>query len=131
MGGQAKAEQSSPASGASGARRRAAPRWALGAFGAAACSAILLGSPEASAQQQTFYLDRLYMAGAPDDGIALWRPQMAPKTRFYGQLGLGFAVNPFRIEHHILDPDDAAELGEQSGAPVTTQLITYVDAGFE
>lgn len=136
MGRQGKPEETSPIGGrvlgAGEAKQRpAASRWALGALGAAAFSAIVLGSAEAGAQQQTFYLDRLYMAGSPDDGIALWRPQMAPKTRFYGQLGMGFALNPFRIEHHVKDEATAGELSAESGAPISTQLITYIDAGFE
>ncbi|MCC6557752.1 MAG: OmpA family protein [Polyangiaceae bacterium] len=114
------------------AQRQAASRWARAALGAAAAvGALLAGAPEAHAQQATFYLDRLYMAGAPDDAIGLWRPQMGEKTRFYGQFGLGFALNPFRIENHIEDPNDAAKLAQVSGAPVTTQLITYLDAGVE
>ena len=117
---------------ATSARRGAASRWVRGALGAAAAGgALLLGAPEAHAQQATFYLDRLYMAGAPDDAIGLWRPQMGAKTRFYGQAGLGFGLNPFRIENHIEDARDAAALGEVSGAPVATQLITYLDAGVE
>jgi len=92
---------------------------------------MMLSAPEASAQQKTFYLDRLYMAGAPDDAIGLWRPQFAPKTRFFGQFGLGFGLNPFRIENHVNDGDDAAQLGQVSGAPVSTQLITYLNAGAE
>lgn len=113
-------------------RRGAAPRWVPRVLGAAAAgAALLLGSPEARAQQATFYLDRLFMAGSPDDAIGIWRPQMGAKTRFYGQLGLGFGLNPFRIENHIEDARDAAQLGESSGAPVATQLITYLDAGFE
>ena len=66
-------------------------RGALGAL--AAGGALLLAAPVARAQQATFYLDRLYMAGAPEDAIGLWRPQMGAKTRFYGQAGLGFVLH--------------------------------------
>jgi hypothetical protein len=38
----------------------------------------------AEAQQRTFYLDRLQVSGAPDDGVVMWRPYMHEKTRFYG-----------------------------------------------
>jgi outer membrane protein OmpA-like peptidoglycan-associated protein len=116
---------------ATAGRRRAAPRWARGALGLAAAGSLLLGGSAARAQQSTFYLDRIYMAGAPEDAIGLWRPQMGAKTRFYGQFGLGFALNPFRIENHIEDARDASDLAAVSGAPVATQLITYLDVGVE
>src|SRR5262245_48146489 len=93
--------------------------------------AALVVPASALAQDKTFYLDRLYMGGAPDDTIALWRPQMHPKTRFYGQFGLGFALNPFRIENHVDDDNVAASLGQVSGAPISSQLITYMDVGTE
>lgn len=129
MGGQATAEEHAPTCGAR--RRPAGPRWALGALAAAACGAILLSAPEAAAQQQTFYLDRLYMAGAPDDAIGLWRPQFAPKTRFFGQFGLGYGLNPFRVENHVEDAEDATAVSNAGGAAVSNQLITYLNAGAE
>ncbi len=55
----------------------------------------------AQAQANTFYLDRLSIAGAPDDAIGMWRPQMGEKTRFYGQLGFGFGYEPFRLENYV------------------------------
>src|SRR3954468_19492735 len=43
-------------------------------IGLALCAAL---SPRAAeAQQKAFYLDRLFMAGAPEDAIGMWRPQM-------------------------------------------------------
>jgi OmpA-OmpF porin, OOP family len=84
-----------------------------------------------AAQQKTFYLDRLYMAGQPDDGIAVWRPHMGDKTRFFGQFGLGFALNPFRIENHIDNERDAAEMAKVSGSPVSAQFLAYADIGVE
>src|SRR2546421_316608 len=71
---------------------------------------------------------RLQIAGAPDDGIALWRPEMADKTRFYGQLALGFAFDPFRKENLVEDPNRRFAI---NSTPVKAQLITYVDAGVE
>jgi OmpA-OmpF porin, OOP family len=104
--------------------RRAARRIA-----AALAIAGGLASPAvARAQAQTFYLDRLFMAGAPDDAIALWRPQFSDRTRFFGQLGLGFAYNPFRAENYISDPTLRAQL---SGNPVQYQLQAYADIGVE
>lgn len=112
---------------------------AFALVGAASLAAAALLSPStAEAQSSTFYLDRLFMAGAPDDGTALWRPQMGKETRFFGQLGLGFSLSPFRVENHINDDEDdptdngdAAKLAQRSGAPVSAQLIGYVNAGVE
>lgn len=98
---------------------------------AAAAGALAFAPRSAEAQVSTFYLDRLYMAGAPDDAVGLWRPQMGEVTRFYGQLGLGFGLNPFRIDNHINNPQDAAVLAQQSGAPVSAQLAGYLDVGVE
>lgn len=85
----------------------------------------------ASAQQTTFYLDRLQMAGAPDDGVGIWRPQMGERTRFYGQLGLGYSLNPFRVESYVDTIDQSAIVEKQNGTPVSAQLTTYVNAGIE
>ena len=48
-------------------RWRKTSQRAVAAFGAAAA---LVVPAAAHAQTNTFYLDRLYMAGAPEDGIA-------------------------------------------------------------
>jgi outer membrane protein OmpA-like peptidoglycan-associated protein len=98
---------------------------ALGAMAALATPAAAFG------QAQTFYVDRLFMAGAPDDGIGVWRPQMGEKTRFFGQLGLGFAYDPFRFENEVSDPTQRAYLASKSGPPLQYQLITYADLGME
>lgn len=91
----------------------------------------LLSASQASAQDKTFYLDRLKMAGAPDDAIGVWRPQMSEATRFYGQVGFGFSLNPLRIASYVDTVDQSAILEEESGPPVSAQLITYVTAGAE
>src|SRR4051794_16834419 len=71
------------------------------------------------AQSRTFYLDRLFMAGAPDDAIALWRPQLGERTRFFGQIGLGMAVNPFRVENEIANVgQNRALVKRDNGTPV-------------
>mgnify|MGYP000325746904 CR=1 FL=1 len=97
----------------------------------AAASFVLFFPSRAAAQDKTFYLDRLFLAGAPDDAIGLWRPEASRNTRVFGQLGLGFALNPFRIENHISDGTSAAVLDQTSGAPVVAQLITYADVGIQ
>lgn len=85
----------------------------------------------ASAQDTTFSLDRLRLGGAPDDGLGLWRPEIADKPRLYGQFMLGYSHNPFRIEHHIQDDAQADVMESVSGAPVRGQLTGYFDIGFE
>ncbi|AUX21755.1 cell envelope biogenesis protein OmpA [Sorangium cellulosum] len=101
------------------------------ALTAAAAGALFLGVLPASAQVRTFYLDRLTVAGAPDDSIALWRPQVASETRFFGQAGLGFGLNPFRVENMLNDERAAAQFSREHGAPVSSQLITYLNGGVE
>ena len=83
--------------GRAGLRSRRGQR----ALSLAFAGAALLAPGLASAQIRTFYLDRLAIAGAPDDGVALWRPEMADKTRFYGQLALGFG---FELHASIVSP---------------------------
>ena len=108
--------------------RRSRVRAAIAALGFVAAFA----SPTAArAQNQTFYLDRLFMAGAPDDAIGLWRPQMGAKTRFFGQLGLGFAYDPFRIENELSQPNAKMQATQLLGNPVTSQLQAYADVGVE
>src|SRR5258708_38251480 len=101
-------------------------------FAAAAFTAglyVAVAPHEAEAQATTFTLDRLRIGGAPEDGIAVWRPDMGDETkaRFYGQLDVGFSLDPFRIEQHIQDPVLARRLAGLSGAPVQTQTIAYTD----
>jgi OOP family OmpA-OmpF porin len=107
-------------------RSRARASW----LGKAAAVAIALSaslSTSAARADKSFYLDRLYMAGAPDDAIGTWRPQMGDKTRFFGQLGLGFAYEPFRVENHLKDATKRYLLSQ----PVKFQFLTYADVGVE
>lgn len=103
-------------------RQSKANRRALGALIGAA---LTLAPAVAAAQASTFYLDRLYMAGAPDDGIGIWRPEISEKVRFFGQLGVGFQLNPFRAENYI----DGSAAGV--GNPVDTQTGMYIHVGAE
>ena len=105
--------------------RRSAGR-ALTALLAAASIGLLPTS--ARAAPTTFTLDRLVMAGGPDDGIGIWRPEVARSTRFFAQVGLGFALNPFRVDNYVDDLNKAEKI---AGPPVSSQLITYVNAGVE
>jgi outer membrane protein OmpA-like peptidoglycan-associated protein len=92
-----------------------------------ATAAVLALAPAASAQT-TFAVDRLIIAGAPGDGIAVWRPDVAEKTRFFGQLGLGLSVNPLRVDNYVDNLNDADKI---KGNPLATQFITYLNVGAE
>ncbi len=102
------------------------------ASAAVAAALVFVCAPgEAHAQNSTMYLDRLFIGGAPEDAIGLWRPNWHPKTRIFGQLGMGFALNPFRIENHIDDPATAAIFARDGGHAVKAQLISYLGVGAE
>ncbi|HKQ67797.1 MAG TPA: OmpA family protein [Polyangiaceae bacterium] len=91
-----------------------------------ALAVALFSSRAAHAQQKTLYLDRLTIGGAPDDGIAIWRPYQSPKTRFFAQMALGFTASPLRIRTVAPAPPRS-----YSKSPVSSQLIDYVSAGVE
>ncbi len=84
---------------------------------------------EASAQQKTLYLDRLTMAGAPDDGIAVWRPYTSQKTRFFAQMGLGLTFSPLLLR--TISRDNNPQLQTYNNSPVSSQLIDYATVGAE
>src|SRR5258708_25534293 len=105
--------------------RHAAARWGLSAL--LAISSLMLGSPDAKAQQHTFHLDRLEVPGAPDDGLVLFRPVTQPNAILYTQLAMGFAVTPLRTRAIT---DQIAALRAPPGNPITTQLSAYMSAGF-
>jgi OmpA-OmpF porin, OOP family len=85
----------------------------------------LLARP-ARAQQSLFYLDRLQISGAPNDGFAVFRPKMYDETRYYALAALGFAYNPLRRDT-IANPDVASTIDD----PVQDQLIAYIVVGTE
>ena len=68
------------------------------------------------------------MAGAPGDGFAVWRPNVAEETRFFGQLGLGLTVNPLRVDNYV---DNLYYADKIHGNPLSTQFIAYLNAGVE
>jgi outer membrane protein OmpA-like peptidoglycan-associated protein len=109
-------------------KESARSRWLAPAF---AMLAVLAAPSLASAQDASFYVDRLKIGGAPEDGIGVWRPQMGQKTRLFGQLGIGFALRPFRVENYVDTIDQAPIVEQQNGDPVAAQLITYMTAGAE
>jgi len=87
----------------------------------------LLAALPASAQDRTFYLDRIQISGAPDDGFTVWRPYLHDKTRLYGSLTLGYSQNPLRDETVTDDPDILRDIKN----PVANQLMTYLMIGTE
>jgi outer membrane protein OmpA-like peptidoglycan-associated protein len=90
-------------------------------------AAWLCASP-AYAQQATFHLDRLEVWGAPDDGIGIVRPDTNDKPVFFGQLALGYSINPL---HTATLTNDTATLKASSGAVVAGQFTEYGTVGFE
>jgi len=97
---------------------------------AAACAGAWLGGESsASAQQKTFHLDRLEMPGAPDDGIAVFRPVTPQRNIVYGQLALGYQLRPLRVRNITSDPSVLARTDRTS--VVQDQFTVYGSAGFQ
>lgn len=93
-------------------------------------SAVALLTPVAArAQQKTLYLDRLTMAGAPDDGLGVWRPYTSPKTRLFAQMGIGLTFSPLLLR--TISKDNNPALQNYSKSPVSPQLIDYATVGAE
>lgn len=115
------------------ARKRSSSRRGIFAFvSTAIASALFLAPAAAEAQSTSMYLDRVFIGGAPEDAIGLWRPYWNPKTRFFGQLGMGFALNPFRTENNFDDLQKQAIMNRDAGGPpVRAQVITYLGVGTE
>lgn len=91
----------------------------------AACLAVVgLAASPASAQSETFLLDRAQISGAPDDGFMVYRPYMGEETRFYVNGALGFALNPLKAED-ILEGDTTG------GDTISAQFPVYLSAGLQ
>jgi len=95
--------------------------------GLAAAAATTLASHRADAQQTTFYLDRIQISGAPDDGLVLWRPYVYEKTRFYANAALGYTLDPLRVA----DLTDRPNVQDRIDTPVTHQLVLHPSVGAE
>ncbi len=106
------------------ASRRAARGAAAVLLGAAG----FLSAETASAQQKTFHLDRLEMPGAPDDGVVLFRPVTNQRTIFFGQLGIGYQLNPLRTSTVVTDQSTRARSAD---AVVKHQFAIYGNTGFQ
>ena len=83
---------------------------------------------EAAAQQRTFHLDRLEVPGAPDDGVAVFRPVTNQRAILYGQLALGYSFRPLRVS--TITTDRTTRLASKSGA-IHNQFTLYGAVGFQ
>jgi len=107
--------------GRRGARRSTRKAAALSLF-------VLAFAPGAAeAQDSMFYLDRLPLAGGPEDGMAVWRPVFG-RTGLFGQVAFGHAWRPLRVESFVHDPERASAL---VGPAVARQLTGYLTLGAE
>lgn len=97
---------------------------------ALAITAGWLWQGNAQAQTTTFYMDRAQISGAPDDGYMVWRPYLHEKTRFYGQLTLGYTLNPLRKTSSTFDSSQENGYGGMNDL-VTGQFLTYLNIGTE
>ncbi len=109
-------------------KQRPTAKAALCAGALSAAAVTLLGLPEASAQQQTFHLDRLEVPGAPGDGIALFRPANDPNNLVYGQLAVGYSLRPLRT---ATITTDRSVLTRSRSSVIQDQLSIYGSVGFE
>lgn len=100
-------------------------RYLAAALGVAAF--LSAGAP-AEAQQTTFHLDRLEVPGAPDDGAVLFRPVTKEQGILFGQLALGYSLNPL---HTSSITTDRGTLLRSPAGVVQHQLTTYGTLGVE
>lgn len=95
--------------------------------GLAAATAVLGGARGAAAQQKTPHLDRLEVAGGPDDGIALFRPATQARPIVFGQVAIGYSLRPLKVrtitsENNVLGRTDRT-------AVIQDQLTVYGTVG--
>lgn len=89
---------------------------------------VALAASSAEAQQKTFKLDRLEMPGAPEDGIAVFRPQANQRTILYGQLGVGYQLRPLRTSTIT---SDQTTIDRSKSSVIQHQMAIYGNVGFE
>lgn len=106
--------------------RRGRRRLLVWLFGLCAISAVSFASATSHAQR-AFYLDRVQIGGAPDDGLFTRRAYMSPETRLYASTALGFAVNPLRASTVAA----SSSVEEKIENLIEAQLLSYFSAGVE
>lgn len=82
----------------------------------------------AEAQQKTFHLDRLEVPGAPDDGIALFRPATEQRNIVFGQVGIAYSLRPLRTKN-VTTVDSL--LRSSRSSIIQDQFAIYGNAGFQ
>jgi OmpA-OmpF porin, OOP family len=88
----------------------------------------LLSGKDAKAQQKTFHLDRLDVPGAPDDGVAMFRPVTEQRNIVFGQIGIGYQLNPLRTST-VTTVESVRDRSRH--AIVANQLAVYGNVGFQ
>lgn len=77
--------------------------------------------------QRAFYLDRVQIGGAPDDGLVTRLPYLSPQTRVYGSLTLGYVLNSLRGSTVAVD----SEVDEKIENLIQQQFMSYFSGGIE
>lgn len=90
---------------------------------------ILAAPGVASAQQTTFYLDRLQMAGAPDDGIGIWRPQIGGQDPILRAARAGLQPEPTPGSRTTSTKSISRQWSKQNGAPVSSPVHDVRERG--
>jgi OmpA-OmpF porin, OOP family len=95
-------------------------------LGAALLGAVSLTARPAQAQR-AFYLDRVQIGGAPDDGLVTRRPYMSPQTRIYGSTTLGYVVDALRASTVAA----STRVEDKIENLIQQQLMGYFSGGIE
>ncbi|HEU4583724.1 MAG TPA: OmpA family protein [Polyangiaceae bacterium] len=77
--------------------------------------------------QRSFYLDRVQIGGAPDDGLVTRRPYLSPETRVYGNLALGYVVDALRASTVAA----SQRVEDKIENLIQQQLMGYFSGGIE
>jgi OmpA-OmpF porin, OOP family len=94
-------------------------------FGAVLFGALLAARPAQA--QRAFYLDRVQIGGAPDDGLVTRRPYMSPETRIYGSTTLGYVLDALRASTVAA----SSRVEDKIENLIQQQLMGYFSGGIE
>jgi outer membrane protein OmpA-like peptidoglycan-associated protein len=87
---------------------------------------VLLDARPAQAQR-SFYLDRVQIGGAPDDGLVTRRPYLSPETRLYGSATLGYVLDALRASTVAA----STRVEDKIENLIQQQLMGYFSGGIE